>query len=419
MAASVQPKARTHYQKAVFDLGQHVHLFNRLAGVQTLYLAPPPRAGDEWQMFGEADSQSASAPVNPGVRAFRTLATSYHANRADVFNPAAGDYLAWFASTSPHVWRRVATEVFFNWFQPFYRCMTLYVLVFLLICASWLISPWRATLGRTAFWVLILTLAVHTLGLIARIYIQGRPPVTNLYSSAIFIGWGAVIMCTLIEMLYRNGIGTLAASVVAFPTLVVAHFLAGSGDTMQMLQAVLDTNFWLATHVVVITLGYAATFLAGILATVYIVGGISTRSLGPDARKSMASMTYGVICFALLFSFVGTILGGIWADQSWGRFWGWDPKENGAALIVLWNAIILHARWGGLIRERGMMLLAVFGNIVTAFSWFGTNMLGIGFHSYGFMDSGIFWLGVFVASQLFLIGLGNLPLTAWRSVAYR
>jgi ABC-type transport system involved in cytochrome c biogenesis permease subunit len=99
-------------------------------------------------------------------------------------------------------------------------------------------------------------------------------------------------------------------------------------------------------------------------------------------------MIYGVVCFALLFSFTGTILGGIWADQSWGRFWGWDPKENGAVLIVLWNALILHARWGGVIRHRGRAVLAVLGNVVTAFSWVGTNLLGIGLHSYGFTQTG-------------------------------
>ena len=149
-------------------------------------------------------------------------------------------------------------------------------------------------------------------------------------------------------------------------TLIIAHHLAGSGDTMEMIQAVLDTNFWLATHVVAITLGYAATFLAGMLAIVYVVRGVFTRSLKKQTADSLARMIYGIVCFATLFSFVGTILGGIWADQSWGRFWGWDPKENGAVLIVLWCAITLHARWGGIIRERGLMLLAIFGNIVTA-----------------------------------------------------
>ena len=124
-------------------------------------------------------------------------------------------------------------------------------------------------------------------------------------------------------------------------------------------------------------------------------------------------MVYAIICFATLFSFVGTILGGIWADQSWGRFWGWDPKENGALLIVIWNAVILHARWGGLVRERGIMNLAVVGNIVTSFSWFGVNMLGIGLHSYGFMDSAFWALAAFIATQLLLIGLCLLPRRFW------
>ena len=109
-------------------------------------------------------------------------------------------------------------------------------------------------------------------------------------------------------------------------------------------------------------------------------------------------MVYGIVCFATLFSFVGTVLGGIWADQSWGRFWGWDPKENGALIIVLWNALILHARWGGLVRQRGLICLAIFGNIVTSWSWFGTNMLGIGLHSYPEFTAG----GILVAERVHL-----------------
>jgi hypothetical protein len=136
---------------------------------------------------------------------------------------------------------------------------------------------------------------------------------------------------------------------------------------------------------------------------------------GLTVGKALCKMVYGIVCFATLFSFVGTILGGIWADQSWGRFWGWDPKENGALLIVIWNAIILHARWGGLVRERGLMNLAIFGNIITAWSWFGTNMLGIGLHSYGFMDAAFKWLMAFFISQGVFMVLGSLPLSWWRS----
>jgi ABC-type transport system involved in cytochrome c biogenesis permease subunit len=245
--------------------------------------------------------------------------------------------------------------------------------------------------------------------------LQGRPPVTNLYSSAIFIGWGAVILGIILEKFYKNGIGAVVSAGMGFITLIIAQNLALDGDTMEMMRAVLDTNFWLATHVVAVTTGYASTFVAGFLALIYIVRGVFTKTLDEATGKSLARMIYGIVCFATLFSFVGTVLGGIWADQSWGRFWGWDPKENGALIIVLWNALILHLRWGGMIRERGLVVCAIGGNIVTSWSWFGVNMLGIGLHSYGFTDAAFKWLVLFVASQVGFIVLGSLPVKMWKS----
>ncbi|MFN9367785.1 MAG: cytochrome c biogenesis protein, partial [Planctomycetia bacterium] len=128
------------------------------------------------------------------------------------------------------------------------------------------------------------------------------------------------------------------------------------------------------------------------------------------ARRSVADdlyrMTYGVVCFALFFSFIGTVLGGLWADDSWGRFWGWDPKENGALMIVLWNAALLHARWDRWIGPRGFALFAIGGNIVTAWSWFGTNQLSIGLHSYGFTSGVLMLLAAYVLSQVALVIAG-------------
>jgi ABC-type transport system involved in cytochrome c biogenesis permease subunit len=248
-------------------------------------------------------------------------------------------------------------------------------------------------------------------------WLEDRPPVTNLYSSALFIGWGSVGLCLILERFNRNAVASAAGGMIGFSTLIIAHHLSLSGDTMEMMRAVLDSNFWLSTHVVTVTTGYAATFLAGFLAIVYILRGVLTRSLDPRTAESLSRMVYGIVCFATFFSFIGTVLGGIWADQSWGRFWGWDPKENGALIIVLWNAVILHCRWAGLIRQRGLMALAVFGNIVTSWSWFGTNMLGVGLHSYGFTDAAFYGLITFVASQLLLIALVLLPRDKWRSRA--
>jgi hypothetical protein len=197
--------------------------------------------------------------------------------------------------------------------------------------------------------------------------------------------------------------------------MFVAHHLGGSGDTLEMMQAVLDTNFWLATHVVCITLGYTATFLAGFLGILYIVVAVLSPWFNRDLMKTLSQALYGVVCFATLLSFVGTVLGGIWADASWGRFWGWDPKENGALLIVIWNALILHARWGGMVKQRGMAVLAIAGNMVTGWSWFGTNQLGVGLHAYGFNNTLATGLTIFWAFQILFILLGSVPEKWWVS----
>src|SRR6266542_118821 len=125
----------------------------------------------------------------------------------------------------------------------------------------------------------MLAVFVHTFGLAFRMVLEGRPPVTNLYSSAIFIGWGTMVLGLVLERIYRLGIGSAVAAFAGFVTLLIAHNLAIGGDTMEMLRAVLDTNFWLATHVVVVTLGYASTFVAGLAAIIYIVLGIFTPVL--------------------------------------------------------------------------------------------------------------------------------------------
>ena len=166
-----------------------------------------------------------------------------------------------------------------------------------------------------------------------------------------------------------------------------------------------------------VTFGYTATFVAGALGVIYVIAGIFTPAINAEANKAFGKMLYGVVCFATLLSLVGTILGGIWADQSWGRFWGWDPKENGAILIVIWNALILHARWAGLVKTRGIALLTIVGSMITVWSWFGTNQLGIGLHNYGFDNTlALVCSGLWV-SHAMLLAIGLTPTKHWMSFA--
>jgi len=378
--------------------------------IQNAQINPIPASDEnglhQWIAIGENLLEATeTGQIHPVAMLYAELAVAYRNQDIEAFTERVNRLDQLTQSEGKEALAKRDFEYFFNRFAPFAYSMALYILVLICAGASWLICP--KGLARAALVLIIAAFLVHSFGIWARMDIQGRPPVTNLYSSAIFVGWAAVGFCILFEAIYRNGLGSAAGALVGFPTLIIAHHLSMTGDTMEMMRAVLDSNFWLATHVPVVTLGYALTFLAGILGALYIFLSAFPQGLDQEDRgKTLERMVYGVVCAALLCSFVGTVLGGIWADQSWGRFWGWDPKENGALMIVLWNALILHARWAKIAKAMGLMQLTLVGNIITAWSWFGTNMLGVGLHSYGFMDSAFLWLITFILSQCALILFG-------------
>jgi ABC-type transport system involved in cytochrome c biogenesis permease subunit len=447
-AAAAEPidaKQRNRFQGAVVNLYQRLDLYLRLQNTvqvpggiplaaelaavnepssrerQSLlasaaYFRPLPPQGERqanWRSVGEALRDAAQGgAADPGLASLARVGAAWRSGDVPGFNAAVAELRASGVAAMPAAVAQGDHEIVFNRADPFYAGMVIYIAALLLVFASWLWQP--ELLRRSAFALLLVGSVVHTAGLVSRTILQGRPPVTNLYSSAVFVGWGAVVLGVFIERMYRKGFGTVVAAACGFGTLLVAHHLTGDGDTMEMMRAVLDSNFWLGTHVITITIGYSGTFLAGAIAIAWALRKHFAPTLLPATDKTLVSMAYGVICFALFFSFIGTVLGGIWADQSWGRFWGWDPKENGALLIVLWNAIILHARWGGYVRDRGIMTMAIFGNVITALSWFGVNMLGVGLHSYGFMDKAFWSLSAFCASQLILMGVALAPRRFWR-----
>ena len=390
--------------------------FERIHHSAHMATIPPPEAEAavpghliEWSNIGDSLLDAfASGSVDPIAALYSEMAEAFQTGDANTFNERVEQVASLIAERGHAPAGKVTFETFFNRTSPFMLAEAIYILVFVIAALSWII--WPRTLATAAFWLMVTAFLLHTFGLAGRTYIQGRPPITNLYSSAIFVGWAAVFLCLFLERRFRNGLAAAAAAPVGFCTLIIAYHLSQtSGDTMEVMRAVLDSNFWLATHVPTVTLGYSASFLAGSLALVYILRDRLFGGLDRNSARALEGMVYGIICFALLFSFVGTVLGGIWADQSWGRFWGWDPKENGALMIVLWNALILHARWAKLASPTGIMQLALIGNVITAWSWFGTNLLGVGLHAYGFTDSGFYWLLTFSLSQLLVIAIGWAP----------
>lgn len=305
---------------------------------------------------------------------------------------------------------KLKSELSYFSLNYFANALVCFLFAFVLMAISWL-SP-QSGVGRVLHiltWVLGgVALLLVIAGVIHRCVLMGRPPVGNLYDTIPFITGGGLLVLFLLEAKTRRGIALGAGITIG----VLGMFLTGAyegvdaKDHLDPLRAVLRSNFWLATHVVIITLGYSGGLIAAALSHVYIYARLfgldkADRSL----RRFLTRSVYGLICFTLLFSLVGTVLGGIWANDSWGRFWGWDPKENGALLIVLWCLMILHARLAGFLREWGIHIASVFGAIVVAFSWWGVNLLETGLHSYGFTEGVGGAVVTFYAFEL-VIGLG-------------
>lgn len=409
--AGTKPETWNDEQAELFRLSSALFQWSQFYRGLPIALLPMQAHGQEqwvspWDLLGFGFLDDASRRE---IGWLQDLARAYGSSRQVDFNLAAHNLeRSVVARAQPsRGLTHLKTELLYNRLQPFYRAKLFYGLAFL-VClvgmmgrggardsvtgAPWLVGSDRSPitvhrspsfLRRAAVVGVLLALVPHTAGIVWRMMIMGRPPMTNLYATFLFVAWIAVLLGLAIEWFQRNSLGTLLASAGGLALLMVSARFADQGDTMGVVVAVLDSNFWLSTHVVTITMGYAGCMAAGLAGHVYLLQAIRRPEDDPGLRAT-AGAVYGLTAFGLIFSFLGTMLGGVWADQSWGRFWGWDPKENGALLIVLWCSILFHARVARMIGPRGFAVGAVLGVIVVLMAWIGINLLGVGLHSYGF-----------------------------------
>ncbi|MCX6851949.1 MAG: cytochrome c biogenesis protein CcsA [Verrucomicrobia bacterium] len=293
----------------------------------------------------------------------------------------------------------------------FFYAQWIFLVGFIAVALTW-VSPGSRfeKAARLCAWLLLgAATALAVTGVVIRCIIMQRPPITTLYETILFIGASCALLGLMAEWLTKRGLGLLVTAIggTACMFLSIQFEASEATDTLQQLQAVLITNFWLSTHVPMINLGYAACMVAALISMIYFIQRLfGVFKTGEGDSRLLTRVAYGFIATGLFLSLVGTVLGGIWANYSWGRFWGWDPKENGALMIVLMCLVILHARLGGYIREIGLHCCNLILGCIVIFSWFGVNQLGVGLHAYGFTD-GIwpkiygYWL-----SQLLLMGYG-------------
>ena len=405
-----QPNAnRTVFEKQLLELNNNALRFEEISYLKAMKLLPPDEISktDEWSSPLEFIVNGRSP--EPHQDAILNALQQYLAGRLEgqeaSMKSAMANYKAALLMVPGELFdiTVLKKETWMNRVNLFYTSVGLYLFAYILLGLSWMIQP--LLLKRASYALLILGFLFHAYGIYLRMHIMGRPPVSTLYESVIFVAFIVILFAIILEYFRRDGLGIFVGTVSGSIFHYIGFGYSADGDTLGMLVAVLNSNFWLATHVTTITMGYGASLAAGFIGHLYLVQAIRQPE-NKSNLKSIFNNLFGITLIALFFTLFGTILGGIWADQSWGRFWGWDPKENGALLIVLWQLMMVHMRLSGLAKPAEFALGMALNNIIVALAWFGVNLLQVGLHSYGFDDGVARYLFIFIVLEL-IIGFGT------------
>jgi len=390
--------SQTSIEREGVALEQRIQALAALAVRETLPIVPHP--SDE---KGPWEPAPKTGPISERFEAVRA---AFVKRDAAAFLSASRELETALRAVSPKIYPKredLEREVHYNHFHPFRKAEILYAVSFVLLLATW---PMR---NRVGYWIAVTLFTVgvlaHGYGFWLRMLISGRPPITNMYESVVWVSFGAALFAIVLEIIFRPRFYLAAVAPIAAVMLVLADmFPAVMDPSIGPLVPVLRSNFWLAVHVPAVTLGYSAFAVAmalGHVALAYYM----FKSEARETIHRLEHFIYRAMQVGVLLLAAGTILGGIWAHYAWGRFWGWDPKETWALISLLSYVIPLHGRLVGWLRGFGLSVSSVICFLTVLMAWYGVNfILGKGMHAYGFGTGGTVYVVAFVLLELGLVG---------------
>jgi len=379
---------------------------------ESLRVVPHP-ANPKAAWFSLADLQSSQAADIPQLGRLRALSgamlEAYRAKDLAGVATAARAFSSRLRELAPAVYpdaKELRMEVHYNTLHPFRTAWLLYLAGFLVLLASFPLASRRLMLAGYA--ALVAGFLLNSYGMLLRVLISGRPPVTNMYETIVFVAWGGVLFALVFEAFYKTHVFAACAGALGALALIIACSVPIFDGAISPLVPVLRDNMWLTVHVLTIMLGYAAFTLAMGIGHLNL-GLYFLRPADVMLFKRLSLFLYRALQLGTLFLAVGTLLGGVWASYSWGRFWGWDPKETWALIALLGYLAVLHGRFVGWIKDFGMAVGSIVGYLLVLMAWYGVNyMLGTGLHSYGFGSGGYWYVGSFVAFEVLVIAAAAL-----------
>ncbi|MBX9742378.1 MAG: cytochrome c biogenesis protein CcsA [Chthoniobacterales bacterium] len=383
--------------KEASDVGMRLALFEELVTGSLFRVVPDPlSAGGRWKTLAEWEQGEGPGNVLQASAAFETIKAGWSENNPSLFLQgiiSLREALASLNAPAPIPDWKLQLEVLYQKSHPFRGAWILYALAG---CMLLLFPRAQKKVQKTKMlwalhgftWLLVGSgFFLQATGLLARVLIAGRPPVTNMYESVIWVAFGTMLFALIFESIYHGTVFLLGAIPVAVASLILADSQPMILDpSLHPLTPVLRDNFWLTIHVLTITLSYAAFALSLGVAHAILIRVI----LGKQVQPSLYNYLYRILQVGVLLLATGTILGGVWANYSWGRFWDWDPKETWALVALLGYLFLLHGRiagrWGGF----GLAVGSVLAFMSVLMAWYGVNfVLGAGLHSYGFGTGGL------------------------------
>ena len=284
----------------------------------------------------------------------------------------------------PPAWR-LDLEVFYNHTKPFRLARWLYLLAALLLGAGMGRGRSLGLAGLAACWAAFIA---HGAGIILRVVLGGRPPVSNFFETMLWLPFVGVLVALVFERVYRptpRRLGrapyfALAASILAALALFLSDIVP-LDSSITPVVAVLHSNLWLTIHVLTIVASYGALALATALAHIYGVLYVRRAHRQPGLR-SLDLYLYRTLQVGVVLLAGGIMLGAVWANASWGRYWGWDPKETWALITLLWYIAVLHGRFAGWLQGVGVALATIGGFFLLLMTYYGVSFYLVGLHSY-------------------------------------
>lgn len=401
------------YFQALQRLENQIWTYKAITAGQ--WLAPwPPKQGTKWIGLSEADSSKQEQFGKVTAAFMKALTASSNVSGGDLENIKAemqktvDDFTAMARNENAAIYPEdslMRLEVHYNQINPFRWAWISYLIAVLFFIAAWMAR--KPSLNRFVWMFTLLGWALHTYGFGLRMYLTERPPVSNMFETVVWVSWGAVLFSLLLEKFYKFGVTLVAGPIVATFCLILTDMAPTILDpTLQPLEPVLRSNFWLTVHVLTITISYSAFFVAfflGDLGLFYVLRG---EAQWKDRLKTIVAGIYRAYQIGVVLLAAGIILGGVWADYSWGRFWGWDPKETWALIALLGYVAVLHGRINGMIRDFGMIVSGVVTFSLVIMAWYGVNyVLGAGLHSYGFGAGGVEYVSAFIFVHLVYVAV--------------